>query len=343
MMPGQAGRIVMTDVTLEQSTAQTKTDSTQVRSYNPSARVGKTSVAAYLHSILTHWQLYVLVLPAIVYIFIFNYLPMYGIQIAFKDFRTNLGIWGSEWVGLKHFERFISFPNFWLIVKNTARIGLYSLAMFPCSVILALLINEIRSIHFKKAVQMITYMPYFLSTVVVSSMIILFLNKETGVINSVIEFFGGERIGFMTTARYFEDIYVLSGVWQGVGWGTIIYLAVLSNVSPELIEAARVDGANRIQIINHVNLPSIMPTVVIMLILSSGGILSVGFEKVYLLQNSLNLSRSQVISTYVYDIGLRSSQFSYASAIGLFNTVINVLILMLVNVFAKKASDISIW
>lgn len=289
------------------------------------------------------WQLYVLLLPAVVYIFIFNYMPMYGVQIAFKDFRTGLGIWGSEWVGFKHFIRFIRFPNFWLIVANTARIGLYSFATFPCSVILALLINEITNLRFKKTVQMVTYAPYFLSTVVICSMLILFLDKDTGLFNNIRAFFGADRVEFLTTAGCFEDIYVWSGVWQGVGWGTIIYLAALSGVSPELVEAARVDGANRLQIIAHVNLPSIMPTVVIMLILSCGDILSVGFEKVYLLQTPLNLSRSQVIATYVYDIGLRSSQFSYAAAIGLFNTVINVLILVLVNAVAKRMSDISIW
>lgn len=294
-------------------------------------------------ALFADWQLYVLLLPAVAYLFIFNYLPMYGVQIAFKDFRTSLGIWGSDWVGFKHFTRFVEFPNFWLIVANTARIGVYAFATFPFSVILALLINEITNLKFKKTVQMVTYIPYFLSTVVVCSMLILFLDKDTGLLNNILSFLGGERVEFMTTAHAFEDIYVWSGVWQGVGWGTIIYLAALSSVSPELVEAARVDGANRLQIIAHVNLPSIMPTVVIMLILSCGSVLSVSFEKVFLLQTPLNLSRSQVIATYVYQIGLKSSQFSYASAIGLFNTVINVAILILVNRVAKKTSDISIW
>lgn len=289
-----------------------------------------------------HWPLYVLLLPAVVYVLIFSYLPMYGIVIAFKDYRTNLGIWNSSWVGLKHFVRFVQFPNFWPILRNTARIGLYSLATFPCSVILALLINELNSAKFKKVVQMVTYAPYFLSTVVLCSMLTLFLNKDTGIFNTLIEMLGGERTSFMTVASYFDDIYVWSGVWQGCGWGSIIYLAALSGVSPDLVEAAKVDGATRFQVVRHVNIPCIAPTIIIMLILSCGNVLSVGFEKTYLLQNSLNLSASQVISTYVYEVGLKSAQFSYASAIGLFNTVVNVTLLLIVNTIAKKVSDISL-
>ena len=284
-----------------------------------------------------------LLLPAVVYLFVFNYMPMYGVQIAFKDFRTGLGIWASPWVGMKHFERFISFPNFWLIVTNTARLGAYTLATFPCSIILALLINELTNLKFKKTVQMITYMPYFLSTVVVCSMILLFFHHDTGFINRIIEMFGGDRVPFITIPEYFAHIYVWSGVWQGIGWGTIIYLASLSGVSPELIEAARVDGANRLHIIWHINIPSIIPTITILLILSCGNILSADFAKTLLLQNPLNLSRSQIIATYVYEIGLRNSQFSYASAIGLFNTVVNVSLLLIVNFFAKRISEISLW
>ena len=288
------------------------------------------------------WPLYVLLLPAVVYVFLFSYLPMYGVIIAFKDYRTNLGIWGSSWVGLKHFVRFIQFPNFGSIMGNTARIGLYSLATFPCSVILALLINELNNEKFKKIVQMVTYAPYFLSTVVICSMLTLFLNQDTGIINTLIKMLGGQRHSFLTTASCFDDIYVWSGVWQGCGWGSIIYLAALSGVSPDLVEAAKVDGATRLQIVWHVNIPCILPTIIIMLILSCGNVLSVGFEKAYLLQNPLNLSASQVISTYVYEVGLKSAQFSYASAIGLFNTIINVALLLTVNFIAKRASDISL-
>ena len=294
------------------------------------------------HRFSRDWQLYVLILPAIVFLFIFNYMPMYGIIIAFKDFRASLGIWGSKWVGLKHFERFVTFPNFKLIIMNTLRIGVYSLCTFPCSVILALSLNEVHNAKFKKTVQMVSYMPYFLSTVVVCAMIKLFFNGKTGVINTMITALGGQSVDFLTVAPYFEDIYVWSGVWQGVGWGSIIYISALSGVPGELVEAARVDGAGRLRIIWNINIPWIMPTIIIMLILSCGGVLSVGFEKVYLLQNSLNLSRSQVISTYVYEVGLTSAQFSYSAAIGFFNTIVNVTLLGIVNVIAKKASDISI-
>ena len=292
---------------------------------------------------LSDWQLYTLLLPALVYVGIFSYGPMYGLQIAFKNYRTSLGIWGSEWLGLEHFIRFINFPNFGMIVINTARLGFYSLLTFPCAVILALLINELTNKRFKKVVQMVTYAPYFLSTVVLCSMVLLFLSKNNGVINNIREIFGLTREEFILDPVAFPHIYVWSGVWQHIGWGTIIYLAALSGVSPELIEAARVDGANKFHIIWHVNLPAITPTVVIMFILSSGRILSVGFEKAFLLQKSLNLSTSQVISTYIYSVGLLGAQFSYASAIGLFNTIINITMLIAVNSIAKKVSEISIW
>lgn len=290
-----------------------------------------------------HWQLYLLLLPAFAYILIFCYGPMYGVQIAFKNYRTSLGIWSSPWVGLEHLYRFINYPDFWKIIRNTLVISLYSLATFPCSIVLALLINEIERAAFKRTVQMITYAPHFISTVVVCSMILLFLNRSTGMVNNLIVFLGLERVSFMTIPKWFPTIYVWSGVWQGVGWGTIIYLAALSGVSPEHIEAARVDGASRLQIIRHVNLPAIAPTIITMLILSCGGILSVGFEKIYLLQNPLNLDASQVISTYVYQVGLQGGQFSYSSAIGLFNTLVNIVILIMINQIVKRATGVSIW
>lgn len=293
-------------------------------------------------NLLKFWPLYLLILPAVVYVFIFSYVPMYGLLISFKDYRPNKGIWGSNWVGMKHFIKFVTYPNFWLIIGNTLRIGLYSLATFPCSVIMALLINELDNAKFKKTVQMVTYAPFFLSTVVICSMIILFFDKNAGVINNILAVFGVERQPYVTMGQYFDDIYVWSGVWQGCGWGSIIYFAALSGISPELIEAAKVDGANRFQTIIHVNIPCIMPTIIIMLILNCGNVLSVGFEKTYLLQNPLNLNYSQVISTYTYEIGLTKAQFSYSSAIGLFNTVVNVTLLMIVNTIAKRVSKISL-
>jgi len=293
--------------------------------------------------LLRHWQLLALLAPGFIYLLVFSYQPMYGVIIAFKDFRVSKGILGSDWVGLKHFIRFVNFPNFWMYIRNTLLISLYGIATFPCSLIFALLINELTSRRFKRVVQMISYAPHFISTVVLCGMLFIFFNKETGIINLLIEMLGGNAQDFMIMPGAFRHIYIWSGVWQSLGWGTIIYLAALSGVSPELHEAARLDGANRLQIIVHVNVPCIMPTIVILFIMSCGNIMSVGFEKIYLLQTPLNLSVSQVISTYVYEIGLVSAQFSYSSAIGLFNTVINVLLLILVNQVVRRMSSISLW
>ena len=292
---------------------------------------------------LEHWQIYLLVLPTVVYFFIFYYMPMSGLQIAFRDYRVSKGIWGSNWVGLKYFTKFFNHPQCWNIIRNTLTLSLYTLATFPLSIIAALLINELRSSFFKKTVQMITYAPHFISTVVIVSMVNLFMNTSTGMFNSVIRFLGGEAVDFLGTPKYFSHIYVWSGVWQNLGWGTIIYLATLSSVSPELHEAAYIDGANRMQIIWHVNIPCILPTIVIMLIMQCGRILSVGFEKVLLLQNSLNLDVSQVISTYTYQLGLVGGQYSYSTAIGLFNTLVNVVMLIIVNTISKRLSDVALW
>lgn len=297
----------------------------------------------YMREVLSDWQLYVLILPAVAFLFIFAYIPMYGVQIAFKEYQFKLGIWRSPWVGFEHFRRFLEYPQFWKIVKNTFVISLYSLATFPIGVIVAILLNELDNRHFKKTVQMVSYAPHFISTVVLCGMIMLFFGRSNGLVNNIIELFGGERVDFLTIPKYFASIYVWSGVWKDLGWSTIIYLAALSGVSPELVEAARIDGATRLQVIRFVNIPTILPTIIIMLILSCGSILSVGFEKVFLLQNDLNKDASQVISTYVYQIGLVSGQFSYSSAIGLFNTLVNVVCLLIVNEIAKRVSDVSIW
>jgi len=306
---------------------------------SPLAQQKKRSILFFLRD----WRLWLLLLPAVNYVFIFSYIPMYGVQIAFRDYKAKLGIWGSEWVGMKHFIRFFKFPNFKLYMENTLRLGVYGIMMFPVSVIFALMLNEVRNVKFKKAVQMISYMPYFLSTVVVCSMLLLFFDESKGVVNTVIEALGGERIDFLTVPEYFDDLYVLSNTWQVMGFGAIIYVAALSNVPQELIEAAKIDGASRLQVIWHVNIPTILPTIIIMLIFSCGGILSASHEKILLMQNSLNLSASQVISTYTYKIGIQGGQFSYATAIGLFNNLVNVALLIIVNKIAKKTSDISIW
>ena len=301
------------------------------------------SVRKKLVQALTQWQLYLLILPAVVYLLLFCYAPMYGVQIAFKDYRAGLGIWGSQWVGLKHFIAFVNYPNFKQIMMNTVRISVYSFATFPLPVIFALMLNEINNRHLKKTVQMITYAPYFISIVVICSMITLFLGRSSGLLNNLIEMMGGERIAFLEKPELFAPIYVWTDVWQQLGFGTIIYLAALSGVSPELVEAARIDGASRIRIIWHINIPAILPTIIIMLIMRCGSILGVGFEKAFLMQNPLNLTTSQVLSTYIYEIGLKSGRYSYSAAIGLFNTVINVTFMIIINKILKRVSEISLW
>jgi len=268
---------------------------------------------------------------------------MYGAQIAFRAYSTRKGIWGSEWVGLKHFLRFFKYPKFDDLMLNDLRLGLYSLATFPLSIIFALMLNEVKYVKFKKTIQMVSYIPYFLSTVVVCAMVKLFFDGKTGIVNTIITTLGGKGQDFLAIPEYFADIYVWSGVWKGLGFSAIIYVAALAGVPQELMEAARIDGANRFQVIWHINIPSIMPTIVIQLIFRTGGILSNSFDKILLLQNSLNLSVSEVVSTYTYEIGIIGGFFSYSSAIGLFSNILNVVILLIVNTVAKKVSDIGIW
>ncbi len=289
------------------------------------------------------WQLLLLMLPALIYVLIFEYGPMYGLLIAFKNYRPSLGIWGSEWVGLKHFIRFVQNPNFFKMLRNTLSITLYSLATFPIPIIFALMLNEIRNKRFKKVAQMVSYMPHFLSDVVVCSIVLLFLSRSNGVINNVIEALGGTRQAFINIPEYFSSIYVWSGLWQGIGWSSILYLSALSGVSAELCESARIDGANRLQIIRYVNLPAIMPTIVITFIMKIGKLLSLGHSKIFLLQTDLNLPKSSVISTYVYNVGILDGQSSYASAIGLFNNVVNIIILIVANKIVKKITDMSLF
>lgn len=262
--------------------------------------------------------------------------------MAFQNFKPKLGYFGSEWVGLKHFVRFFTYPDFWKLIKNTLSISLYTLATFPCAIILALLFNELKSAPFKKTVQMITYAPHFLSTVVMCSLVIMMVGRD-GPLGHLYAFFTGERQDLLTIPGYFSSIYVWSGVWQSVGWGTIIYLAALAGVPPELIESARIDGANRIQVMRHINIPCILPTIVIVFIMNTGSVLSVGFEKIYLLQNELNLDVSRVISTYVYEIGLVGGQFSYSTAIGFFNNIVNIIMILISNQVAKKVSGLGMW
>ncbi|WP_376773922.1 ABC transporter permease [Paenibacillus phytorum] len=300
--------------------------------------------SATVRRIKKNWDLYLLILPVMAFFIIFEYVPMYGVQIAFKDFIANKGITGSPWVGFKHFERFFESYYFWRLLKNTLGIGVYQLFVgFPVPIALALLINEVRFKKFSRFVQTVTYAPHFLSTVVMVGMIFIFLSPQTGLVNGLITWFRGTPIDFLTEPAWFKTIYVGSGVWQQMGWSSIIYLAALTGIDPQLHEAARVDGASRWQRIWHVNLPGIIPTIIILLILNMGSLLSVGFEKVYLMQNSLNMSSSDIISTHVYHKGILDGQYSYSAAVGLFNSIVNFTLLVIVNRMARKVNGTSLW
>ncbi|MCQ6559516.1 ABC transporter permease subunit [Paenibacillus mendelii] len=305
-------------------------------------RLGKRSRA--FKRIWKNWQLYLFILPALATVVLFSYVPIYGVQIAFKNFIATKGIWGSEWVGFDHFIRFFDSYYFWDLMLNTLGISIYSLLVgFPIPILLALGLNELRNGFFKKSVQTITYAPHFISVVVMAGIILAFLSPETGIINRFMVFFGLQPIAFLSEASWFKTVYVFSDVWQNMGWGTVIYMAALAGIDPQQHEAAIMDGASRVRRIWHINLPGIAPTMIILLILSTGGILNVGFEKILLLQNQLNMDSSDVISTYVYRSGLRQAQYSFSAAVGLFNSVINLIILVAVNWIAKRKSESSLW
>lgn len=300
------------------------------------ARLGKDLKRNYL--------LYILILPVVVYYIVFAYVPMYGVQLAFRDFMPKLGILGSPFIGLEHFQRFFSAFNFKQLLWNTISISLYSIGVgFPIPIIFALLLNYIGSTKLKKTVQMVSYAPYFISTVVICGMITIFMKSDTGIFNILRGFMGMESVSFLSKPQWFKSIYVWSGVWQGIGFGSIIYISALSGVDPQMHEAAIIDGATKVQRILHVDVPSILPTIVMLFILNMGSIMNVGFEKVFLLQNSLNQSASDVISTYVYRVGLINNDYGYSTAVGLFNSVINMILLITVNTLAKKFTETSLW
>nr|WP_245954535.1 ABC transporter permease subunit [Paenibacillus flagellatus] len=293
---------------------------------------------------LRSYELYLFLLPTLVYFAVFHYVPIYGVQIAFKNFVAVKGIAGSAWVGFDHFERFFHSDRFWTVIRNTLGISLYELLVaFPAPIVLALLVNQVGNGRFRRFVQTITYAPHFISTVVIVGMLYLFLSPRSGLVNQAIVAFGGEPVFFMASTGWFKTIFVFSGVWQNVGWATIIYLAALSSISPDLHEAAVMDGATKLQRVRHIDLPGIMPTIVILLILNMGHLLSVGFEKVYLMQNQLNIDSSEIIQTYVYKAGLLNGQFSYSAAIGLFNSVVNFALLVAVNQAARRMKQQSLW
>ncbi|MFI7128710.1 ABC transporter permease [Nonomuraea sp. NPDC050153] len=301
-------------------------------------------VAARKQHVRRYWQLWLMVLPAVGFVGLFMYVPMYGIQLAFREFDFAAGLTGGEWAGLKYFRQFFDSPLFWPLLRNTFVIAFTTLVVgFVAPVLLALMINQIAGGRRKRVMQTATYLPHFISIVVIVGMLQAFLNPTTGLLTRVLGVFGLDGVNFLGDTSAFVPVYVISDVWQHCGWNSIIYLAALSRVDPQLYEAARVDGANRLQLIRHVDVPSIVPTMVILLILTMGGVLNTGFEKVWLMQNNLNLPVSEVIATYVYKIGIFSTQFSYATAIGLFNTVINFAFLIAANAIARRVSNWSLW
>lgn len=294
-------------------------------------------------AILRHWMLYLLVLLPIVYIIMFKYIPILGSVIAFKDYKFASGIWGSPWVGFKHFEKFFTSPQFSRLMGNTLGLSFYQIIaeIFP-PIILAIALNYVRQRRFGKTVQMITYMPYFISTVLIVGILSQMLSLS-GPVNNIISSLGGEPIQFMGAPQWFKTVYVFSGLWQSTGYKAVIYLAALAAVSPELHEAAIVDGASVWQRVYHVDVPSILPQAVILLIMACGHVLTMGYEKVLLMQNDMNMRTSDIISTYVYRIGLEGMQYSYSTAIGVFQSVVSLLMLILVNAVSRKVNETSLW
>ncbi|WP_224725073.1 ABC transporter permease [Paenibacillus vietnamensis] len=287
--------------------------------------------------------IYLMLLPVIAYYGLFHYGPMYGLLIAFKDYGIADGVWQSPWVGFTHFQHFFENPYFWRLIRNTLMINIYELLFaFPAPIILALLLNELRLILFKRVVQTISYLPHFISIVVVAGMLVDFAARD-GLINNILGVFGMEPVAFLQEPGWFRFIYVSSGVWQGIGWGSIIYLAAMSTIDPTLYDAARMDGAGRWKQTLHVTIPDIMPTIVILFILSIGSMLSVGSEKIILLYNPLTYETADVISTYVYRKGILGADFGYSAAVGLFNSVISFVLLTLANTISKRVSEHRLW
>lgn len=291
-----------------------------------------------------NWILYVMIAPVAVYYIVFAYTPMYGILLAFKNYKVKLGILGSPWVGLDHFQRFFSAYNFRQLIGNTVGISVYSLIIgFPIPIVFALMLNYLTHHKLKKIVQMVSYAPYFISTVVICGMITIFMAPDTGILNVLRGYLGMESVNFLSKPEWFKSIYVWTGVWQGMGWSSIIYISALAGVDYEMHEAAIVDGATKIQRMLHVDLPSIKPTILMLLILQMGSIMNVGFEKVYLLQNTLNKSAASVISTYVYEVGLINSDYGYSTAVGLFNSLINLALVVAANQLSKRFAGESLF
>jgi putative aldouronate transport system permease protein len=290
-----------------------------------------------------HKQLYLVILVPMAFVFVFRYLPMYGLQISFKDFFITKGIWGSPWIGFRHFKLFFSSYHFTRLLVNTVGLSAYSIAagVLP-PIVLAIALNESRNLAFKKTVQMMVYAPYFLSTVIVTSILLQILSM-LGLANKALALIGVAPIQFLGNPNLFKSVYVWSGIWQFTGYNAIIYLAALAGINPELYEASRVDGANKWQQVWHIDVPGILPTAIILLILATSRVLNVGFEKVLLLQNPMNMKSSDVIDTFIYRMGLVNFEYSYSTAVGLFKSVVNLGLLTVVNSIARRFSETSLW
>ena len=309
----------------------------------------KESVIAYLKQlakgIYKTRYLQLLALPGLIYFLIFQYVPMYGVIIAFKDYKVQDGIMGSDWVGFANFIKFFKNPYFWRLIRNTLLINIYQLLfVFPIPIAFALLLNELHNKYYKRFVQTVSYLPHFISLPAIIGILVMFLSPTDGMINKfIVEFLGGESIYFMADPGWFRPLYIISSIWTGIGWGAIIYLAALSNVDQSLYEAAGIDGATRFQMMRHISIPSIAPTIIIMLLLNIGKIMSLGSEKVLLMQSPLNYETSDVISTFVYRRGLQYAEYSYTTAVSVFNSIINIVILVIANRVSKKVSETSLW
>ncbi|WP_442862478.1 ABC transporter permease [Bacillus sp. USDA818B3_A] len=310
---------------------------------NPAVLLKESKTSKRMKQFKKSGPLYVLLLPSIILLICFTYIPMYGIVMAFKDYSPALGIWESPWVGFKHFIQYFNSYQFDLTLKNTLYISLYSILVgFPLPIALAILCNQIRIGMFKKVFQVTTYLPHFISTMVMCGMILIFLSPSHGLIVNLLGLIGIEMPNVLSDPSLFASVYVWSDVWQHLGWDSIIFLAALSAIDPTYYEAATMDGASKMQKILHIDLPLLLPTAMILLILRAGSLLGVGFEKVFLLQNQLNLPGSEIISTYVYKVGIQNFQYSLSTAIGLFNTVVNIIVLLLVNYMSKKLTKTSL-
>ena len=298
----------------------------------------------FIKNIIRCKYLYIMFLPGFAYYIIFNYGPMYGAQIAFRDFNAYEGFWNSPWVGFKHFEAFFNNPYFFRLLRNTLTISISNLLFgFPAPIILALLLNEVRKNWVKRSMQTLLYLPHFISQVVVCGMIIWFTSLRGGVINNLITTFGGEAVHFMAQPKWFVPVYVISGIWENIGWGSIVFLAALAGIAPSLYEAAIVDGAGKFNRMIHITLPSILPTIIIMFIMRMGNMFSVGHSKILLLYNPATYETADVISTYVYRRGMLGADFSFSSAVDLFNSLCDFILIVIFNKISQKIGETSLW